>query len=124
MSQSTNQPLPIKIKLASTPKENPVFSVTCSLDSGEKAEFADPKATRAMVALMDMEAVIGGAASHYGGPAAFAELMSAAYGVAFDRAKKQNKDIEHLKTVITKLSNQEKLEVKYQDHQQTNWRLE
>jgi len=45
-------------------------------------------ATRAMIALMDMNAVMGGAASHWGGPSAFAELMSAAHGIMFHEAKK------------------------------------
>lgn len=34
----------------------------------------------------------------------------------FKKALKQNKDIEHLKSVIIKLSNQEKLDIKYYDH--------
>lgn len=34
----------------------------------------------------------------------------------FKKALKQKKDIEHLKSVITKLSNQEKLDRKYYDH--------
>lgn len=51
-------------------------------------QIADPQATRAMVALMDMNAVLGGAASHWGGPSAFAELMSAAHGLMFHEARK------------------------------------
>jgi transketolase len=46
-------------------------------------KIADPASTRALVALMDMNAVLGGAACHYGGPAAFAELMSALHGYVF-----------------------------------------
>jgi transketolase len=60
---------------------------------------ADPAITRAMVALMDMNAVIGGAASHYGGPAALAELNSALYGVVFQESCDDNKpwhDLFHL----------------------------
>lgn len=34
----------------------------------------------------------------------------------FKKALKQNKDIDHLKTVIIKLCNQEKLDIKYYDH--------
>lgn len=52
--------------------------------------LADPRATRALISLMDMNAVIGGAACHYGGPAAFAELMSATHGIMFLEARKQN----------------------------------
>ncbi len=48
---------------------------------------------------MDMNAVLGGAASHYGGPAALAELMSALHGHVFDtaaREKKQWYDLFHV----------------------------
>ena len=45
--------------------------------------LADPRATRALVALMDVHAVIGGAACHWGGPAAFAEVSSAVHGILF-----------------------------------------
>ena len=41
---------------------------------------------------MDMNAVIGGAASHYGGPAAFAEINSALYGYVFTEAEKTQKN--------------------------------
>lgn len=37
---------------------------------------------------MDMEAQLGGAASHFGGPSAFAELMSATFGIMFADAQK------------------------------------
>ena len=50
---------------------------------GQEVVLADPRANRALVALMDMCAVNGGAASHWGGPAAFAEIMSAIHGVMF-----------------------------------------
>ena len=53
--------------------------------------MADPRATRAMVALMDMNALHGGAASHFGGPSAFAELMSAAHGLMFEMSNKAGK---------------------------------
>ena len=43
--------------------------------------LADPRATRAMVALMNQHAVIGGAAAHWGGPSAFADAMSALFGI-------------------------------------------
>lgn len=45
--------------------------------------LADPRATRALVALMNVHAVSGGAACHWGGPAAFAEIMAAIHGVLF-----------------------------------------
>ena len=40
---------------------------------------------------MDMNAVMGGAASHWGGPSAFAELMSATHGLMFNESKKAKK---------------------------------
>jgi len=78
-------------KLASTPTKDPQFFVEVSHTHGEKFKLADPKATRAMVALMDMNAVLGGAASHYGGPAAFAEVMSSLHGLMFWEARQKAK---------------------------------
>ena len=49
--------------------------------SSTQTKFVDPKATRALVALMNQHAVIGGAAAHWGGPSAFAEIMSALFGI-------------------------------------------
>lgn len=83
-------PLSQKSKLAKTPQNPPHYAVSVKNKKGEELKLADPKATRALVALMDMGAVIGGAACHYGGPAAFAELMSALHGHIFHVAKKQN----------------------------------
>ncbi len=79
-------------KLASNPSQNPKFSVSVKKSSGEKLELADPRATRAMLALMDMQAVLGGAASHWGGPSAFAELMSALHGLVFHEAKSKGQN--------------------------------
>lgn len=81
-------PLAIKSKLAGTPKNPPRYAVTVQTHRGEALKVADPRATRAMVALMDMNALHGGAASHYGGPAAMAELMSATHGLMFHLANK------------------------------------
>ena len=92
-------PLPIKIKLAGHQNKKPQFAQEVKLQSGESLKVADPKATRALVALMDMYAVLGGAASHYGGPAALAELMSALHGLVFHVAEKSNKnwfDVAHV----------------------------
>lgn len=81
-------PLAIQSRLAPTPKTKPRFGATIQLNSGEALTIADPRATRAMVALMDMNALHGGAASHYGGPAAFAELMSVTHGLMFHATTK------------------------------------
>src|SRR3954468_3320340 len=85
------EPLTLPSRLAGTPKAKPRFGVNVQLNSGEQATFADPRATRAMVALMDMNALHGGAASHYGGPAAFAEMMSATHALMFAFARKENR---------------------------------
>jgi transketolase len=75
--------LELKSKLAPTPKNGPKFSVKIKNARGEEVVLADPRATRAAVALMDVHAVVGGAACHWGGPAAFAEIMSAIHGILF-----------------------------------------
>jgi transketolase len=76
-------PIPLKSKLAPTPAGPPQFSVTVKNGRGEPVVLGDPSATRALVVLMDMEAVNGGAAAHWGGPSAFAEIMSAIHGIMF-----------------------------------------
>ena len=68
--------------------EKPKYSKEILLDSGEKLFLADPKATRAMLALMDMSAVLGGAAAHWGGPSAFAEINSVIFALMFRKSKK------------------------------------
>lgn len=93
------QPIAPKIKLSGNPNQNPKYSLRLKKPSGEDIQLADPRATRALIALMDMAAVIGGAASHYGGPAALAELMSALHGFVFDEAQHAQKpwyDLFHL----------------------------
>ena len=77
-------PLKTQCFLANNPKK-PRYARSVQLHSGQEVLFGDPTATRAMVALMDMQATINGAACHFGGTSAFAELMSALYGLAFHR---------------------------------------
>src|SRR4029453_16271235 len=50
---------------------------------------ADPRATRALIALMDVHAVNGGAACHWCGPAAFAELNAALHALMFPTQGRQ-----------------------------------
>jgi transketolase len=76
-------PLAFASKLAATPTRPPAYAQTVKNAAGQDVTLADPRASRALVALMDMHAVAGGAASHWGGPAAFAEIMSAVHGVMF-----------------------------------------
>ena len=86
------KPLAIKVKLAGQQNKKPQFAQNIKLQNGTEIKAADPKATRALVSLMDMYAVLGGAASHYGGPAALAELMSSLHAIVFNEADKQNKN--------------------------------
>lgn len=76
-------PLKLKSKLASTPQAAPKFAARVKNAAGAEVVLGDPRATRALVALMDLHAVIGGAASHWGGPAAFAEINAAIHGIMF-----------------------------------------
>ncbi len=75
--------LKVKSKLAPTPAAPPRYSVRVRNAAGQEVVLADPRATRALVALMDVHAVNGGAACHWGGPAAFAEIMAAIHGIMF-----------------------------------------
>ena len=85
-------PLQVKNHLAGHQNKKPQFAKKIKLQNGKEIEVADPKTTRALVALMDMNAVLGGAASHYGGPAALAELMSALHGLVFHQAETTGKN--------------------------------
>jgi len=76
-------PLKLKSRLAPTPPRPPKYCVKVKNLSGEEIVLGDPRATRALVALMDVHAVNGGAACHWGGPAAFAEIMAAIHGTLF-----------------------------------------
>jgi transketolase len=77
------KPLVIESKLAPTPIGPPRYAVTVSVAGRGDVPLADPRATRALVALMNVHAVHGGAACHWGGPAAFAEAMAAIHGLMF-----------------------------------------
>ncbi len=85
MSETTSEPkrLPVADRLADSQNLTPQWSVPIP---GTDLSAADPRATRAMLALMDMEAQIGGAASHFGGPSAFAELMAGLHAIMFAEA--------------------------------------
>ncbi len=65
------------------PQKDPLYSVTVSTKDGLEKKCADPKATRSLLALMNLHAVNGGAACHWGGPAAMAESMSALHEIMF-----------------------------------------
>jgi transketolase len=77
------KPIVLPAKLAGTPRRAPRHAVEVRGISGSTARLADPRAVRSLVALMDVHAVVGGAACHWGGPAAMAEMMSAIHGLMF-----------------------------------------
>jgi len=76
-------PLNIKSKLAPAPKAAPKYAVKVKNAKGHDVVLGDPTATRALIALMDTHAVNGGAACHWGGPSAFAEIIAAIHGFLF-----------------------------------------
>lgn len=76
-------PLAIRSRLASAPSTPPRYSVTVRNGAGAEVVLGDPRATRSLVALMNVHAVVGGAACHWGGPAAFAEINAAIHGLIF-----------------------------------------
>ena len=77
------KPLALKSRLAATPTNAPKLSVKVKNLAGQDVVVADPRATRTLVALMNVHAVVGGAACHWGGPAAFAELNAAVHAQMF-----------------------------------------
>lgn len=83
------KPISYPIRLSKNPKQGPKYAAPVKL-KGQTQKAADPRATRALIALMDMQAQIGGAASHFGGPSAFAEMMSALHAIIFTRAEESD----------------------------------
>jgi transketolase len=77
------QPLDLHSRLAPVPPGEPRFAVRVRNAEGREVVLADPRATRALLALMNVHAVGGGAACHWGGPAAFAEINAAVHGLMF-----------------------------------------
>ena len=76
-------PLSLTSRLAPAPSGPPAFPTTVRNLAGQPVTVGDPRATRALVALMNVHAVVGGAACHWGGPAAFAEINAAIHGLMF-----------------------------------------
>ena len=66
----------------------PKYSIPFTSKKGLNLDLADPKTLRLALALMNTEASLGGAASHWGGPSAFVEIMSALHALAFYIANK------------------------------------
>ena len=77
------KPLKLANRLAGRPERPPTYGTTIQSSDGQEVVLGDPRATRALVALMNVHDVNGGAACHWGGPAALAEIMSATHGLMF-----------------------------------------
>ncbi len=77
------QPLALKSRLAGTPSATPKHAVKVKNAAGDDVTLADPRASRALLALMNLHAVLGGAACHWGGPAAYAEIIASIHGILF-----------------------------------------
>ena len=77
------KPIALQSKLAPAPDGDPRHAVEVKDALGNPVKCGDPQVTRALVALMNLHAVNGGAACHWGGPAAFAEINSAAHAMMF-----------------------------------------
>lgn len=79
----TIRPLSVKNALQKAPTSTPLYPIKVKSLKGEDVTLADPKATRCLLALMDLGAVNGGAACHWGGPSAMTELWTALHGLMF-----------------------------------------
>ncbi len=77
------KPLNIKTKLLPSPNLAPKYFVTIKDAKQNDVKLAHPKATRSLIALMDLAAVNGGAACHWGGPSAMTEAWTALHGMMF-----------------------------------------
>lgn len=77
------KPLNIKSKLQPSPTSGPLYSVSVKDAAQKSVKLADPRATRSLLALMDLAAVNGGAACHWGGPSAMTEAWTALHGIMF-----------------------------------------
>lgn len=77
------KPLNVQIKLNEAPVGAPKYASMVKDANGNEVTCGCPMTTRALIALMDLGAVNGGAASHWGGPAAAAEVMSVTHSIMF-----------------------------------------
>lgn len=80
---STLKPLNLPVKLHKAPKSKAHYGISLKDAKQKYIDFANPKATRSMLALMDLAAVNGGAACHWGGPSAMTEAWTALHAIMF-----------------------------------------
>lgn len=83
MEAQALKPMALKNRLAARPPGPPKYAVEVRDAQGRPVYCGDPRVTRALVALMGIHAVTGGAACHWGGPTAFGEIMSAVHAILF-----------------------------------------
>ncbi len=81
------KPLNIKSKLLEAPGSKPKYFVTIKDAKENEIKLADPKAVRSLIALMNLGAVNGGAACHWGGPSAMTETWAALHAIMFSHKK-------------------------------------
>jgi transketolase len=79
----TLKPLNIKSKLLPAPTSAPKYAVSIKDAKQNEVKVANPKATRSLIALMDLAAVNGGAACHWGGPSAMTEAWTSLHAIMF-----------------------------------------
>ncbi len=77
------KPLNIKSKLLPAPTSAPKYALVIKDAKQNEIKLANPKATRSLIALMDLAAVNGGAACHWGGPSAMTETWTALHSIMF-----------------------------------------
>ena len=73
-------------QLSSSFSKTPKYFQEVSLQNGEQLKVSDPQAIRSLIALMNMEAILGGAAAHWGGPTAFVEITSVLTALIFQKS--------------------------------------
>jgi transketolase len=88
---SAPTPLKVENKLHGNPTSPLRWTAKIKDAEGKEITSACTHSTRAMIALMDMAAVQGGAACHFGGPSAFAEIMSGLHAFMFSKAEQAKK---------------------------------
>lgn len=96
MLSDTTQASPKTIcTLFGNPTHKPQHGLTMTVNQKEYV-FSDPTAMRGWLTVMDMYAVLGGAASHFGGPSALMEILSSLHAIMFAEAGEQKKDWHEL----------------------------
>jgi transketolase len=91
--------------LAGNPKKAPNFSIKIKNNQNKEITLADPRAIRSLILIMDQFAVNGGAAAHWGGPSAIAEICSALFAKMFEQQDWMNhfnfvNDIGHAENAL------------------------